>query len=99
GHHTRVGLAQALIESPDLLILDEPPNHLDFDSIEWLEKRLAQYQGALLIVTHDRYFLDRVANQIFELDGGQLYSYNGNYEQFLTQKADRLEREQQAEIG
>lgn len=96
GQQKRVGLAQALIESPDLLILDEPTNHLDFDSIEWLEKRLAQYQGALLIVTHDRYFLDRVANQIFELDGGQLYSYNGNYEQFLTQKADRLEREQQA---
>lgn len=96
GQQKRVGLAQALIESPDLLILDEPTNHLDFDSIEWLEKRLAQYQGALLIVTHDRYFLDRVANQIFELDGGQLYTYAGNYEQFLTQKADRLEREQQA---
>ena len=96
GQQKRVGLAQALIESPDLLILDEPANHLDFDSIEWLEKRLAQYKGALLIVTHDRYFLDRVANQIFELDAGQLYTYTGNYEQFLTQKADRIEREQQA---
>ena len=96
GQQKRVGLAQALIESPDLLILDEPTNHLDFDSIEWLEKRLAQYKGALLIVTHDRYFLDRVANQIFELDAGQLYTYTGNYEQFLTQKADRIEREQQA---
>lgn len=96
GQQKRVGLAQALIEIPDLLILDEPTNHLDFDSIEWLEKRLAQYKGALLIVTHDRYFLDRVANQIFELDAGQLYTYTGNYEQFLTQKADRIEREQQA---
>lgn len=93
GQKKRVGLAQVLIQSPDLLILDEPTNHLDFDSIEWLEKYLSNYQGALLVVTHDRYFLDQVATQIMELSYGNLYSYQGNYEDYVQQKAERLERE------
>lgn len=90
GQRKRVGLAQVLIEAPDLLLLDEPTNHLDFDSIEWLEKYLADYKGAVLTVTHDRYFLDSVANCIFELSFGQLYEYTGNYQQFVVAKAERV---------
>ncbi|MCP0886154.1 ABC-F family ATP-binding cassette domain-containing protein [Ligilactobacillus sp. WILCCON 0076] len=91
GQKKRVGLAQVLIQAPDLLVLDEPTNHLDFDSIAWLEDYLASYKGALLIVTHDRYFLDQVATQIFELSFGKLYQYTGNYESFVEQKAQRVE--------
>ncbi|MFD0897566.1 ABC-F family ATP-binding cassette domain-containing protein [Loigolactobacillus binensis] len=87
GQQKRVGLAQVLIESPDLLILDEPTNHLDFASIAWLEDYLASYKGALLVVTHDRYFLDRVTNQIYELAFGQLAAYSGNFEDYLRQSA------------
>lgn len=90
GQRKRVGLAQVLIEAPDLLLLDEPTNHLDFDSIEWLEKYLVDYKGAVLTVTHDRYFLDSVANRIFELSFGQLYEYTGNYQQFVVAKAERV---------
>ncbi len=90
GQRKRVGLAQVLIEAPDLLLLDEPTNHLDFDSIEWLEKYLADYKGAVVTVTHDRYFLDSVANRIFELSFGQLYEYTGNYQQFVVAKAERV---------
>lgn len=97
GQVKRVGLAQVLIQAPDLLILDEPTNHLDFDSIAWLEKYLATYKGALLVVTHDRYFLDMIANQIIELSFGKLYFYTGNYQDFVTQKAKRVERELTAE--
>ena len=86
-------MAQVLIQAPDLLILDEPTNHLDFDSISWLEKYLASYKGALLVVTHDRYFLDQVATQIMELSFGTLYAYEGNYEDYVRQKAERVERE------
>lgn len=93
GQKKRVALAQVLIQAPDLLILDEPTNHLDFDSIKWLEDYLSRYQGALLLVTHDRYFLDRVTNRIFELDKGSLYSYKGNYAAFLEAKAVREENE------
>ncbi|NMD72475.1 ABC-F family ATP-binding cassette domain-containing protein [Bacillus sp. DNRA2] len=93
GQKKRVALAQVLIQAPDLLILDEPTNHLDFDSIKWLEDYLSRYQGALLLVTHDRYFLDRVTNRIFELDRGNLYSYKGNYAAFLEAKAVREENE------
>ncbi|WP_225047282.1 ABC-F family ATP-binding cassette domain-containing protein [Lacticaseibacillus kribbianus] len=89
GQQKRVGLAQVLIESPDLLILDEPTNHLDFDSIDWLEAYLSRYKGALLVVTHDRYFLDRVANSIWELDAGSLFKYAGNYEAYVQQKAEQ----------
>jgi ATPase components of ABC transporters with duplicated ATPase domains len=79
------------------LILDEPTNHLDFDSIDWLEDYLKNYQGALLIVTHDRYFLDHVANQIYELSFGKLYTYQGNYEDSVRQKAERQEKALQKE--
>lgn len=93
GQKKRVALAQVLIQAPDLLILDEPTNHLDYESVKWLEDYLSRYQGALLLVTHDRYFLDRVTNRIFELDGGSLYSYKGNYAAFLEAKALREENE------
>ncbi|MFO1444710.1 ABC-F family ATP-binding cassette domain-containing protein [Bacillus sp. Bva_UNVM-123] len=93
GQKKRVALAQSLIQSADLLILDEPTNHLDFESVKWLEEYLSRYQGALLLVTHDRYFLDRVTNRMFELDGGKLYSYKGNYGAFLEAKAIREENE------
>ncbi len=89
GQKKRVAIAKALIQQADLLILDEPTNHLDNETIEWLEGFLAQYKGALLLVTHDRYFLNRVTNYIFELDGGSLYTYQGNYEIFLEKKAER----------
>lgn len=93
GQKKRVALAQVLIQSPDLLILDEPTNHLDFESVKWLEDYLSRYTGALLLVTHDRYFLDRVTNRMFELEGGKLYSYKGNYADFLEAKAIREENE------
>ncbi|RIW33068.1 ABC transporter ATP-binding protein [Bacillus salacetis] len=95
GQKKRVALAQVLIETPDLLILDEPTNHLDYQSIKWLEDYLSKYQGAVLLVTHDRYFLDRVTNRIFELDGGNLYSYKGNYQAFIESKAERNVQEKQ----
>lgn len=97
GQRKRVGLAQVLIQAPDLLLLDEPTNHLDFDSIAWLEKYLAEYKGAVMTVTHDRYFLDRVTNRIFELSFGKLYIYQGNYERYVTAKAERVEAEKTAE--
>ncbi|ETI68457.1 ABC-F family ATP-binding cassette domain-containing protein [Neobacillus vireti] len=93
GQKKRVALAQVLIAEPDLLILDEPTNHLDFDSVKWLEDYLSRYNGSILLVTHDRYFLDRVANRMFELDGGHLYSYKGNYAAFIEAKAIREENE------
>src|SRR5699024_9716986 len=94
GQKKRVAIAKALIQPADLLILDEPTNHLDHEAVEWLENHLASYPGALLLVTHDRYFLNRVTNRIFELDQGELYTYEGNYELFLEMKAEReaLER-------
>ena len=94
GQKKRVALAGALITPSDLLILDEPTNHLDAESIEWLEEYLNARKGALLMITHDRYFLDRVANRIIELDRGNLYSYPGNYTAFLEKKIERLETEQ-----
>ena len=93
GQKKRVALAQVLIQSPDLLILDEPTNHLDYESVKWLEEYLSRYHGSILLVTHDRYFLDRVTNRVFELDGGNLYSYKGNYSAFLEAKALREENE------
>lgn len=93
GQKKRVSLAQVLIQEADLLILDEPTNHLDYDSVKWLEEYLSRYSGALLLVTHDRYFLDRVTNRMFELEGGKLYSYKGNYAAFLEAKAIREENE------
>ncbi|WP_281164963.1 ABC-F family ATP-binding cassette domain-containing protein [Liquorilactobacillus sicerae] len=90
GQVKRVGLAQVLIQDPDLLILDEPTNHLDFSSIDWLEEYLAGFKGALLVVTHDRYFLNHVAQKILELDYGELYIYEGNYQAYVSQKAERV---------
>lgn len=94
GQKKRAALAQVLIQEPDLLILDEPTNHLDFQMIKWLEDYLAGYRGALLMVTHDRYFLDRVSNEIVELENGLLHSYPGNYQKYLELKAEREEIEQ-----
>lgn len=89
GQIKRVALAQVLIDAPDLLLLDEPTNHLDYDAIQWLESYLKSYTGSLLMVTHDRYFLDRVTNRIFELSFDNLYEYHGNYEAYLVEKAER----------
>lgn len=93
GQKKRVALSRALITPCDLLILDEPTNHLDADSIEWLENYLNSRKGALLMITHDRYFLDRVSNRTIELDRGNLYVYEGNYTKFLEKKQERIERE------
>jgi ATP-binding cassette subfamily F protein uup len=97
GQKKRVAMARVLIEEPDFLIMDEPTNHLDLETIEWLENLLASQNTTLLLVTHDRYFLDRVANQIVELDNGKLYTYKGNYSYFLEKKAER-EQQTLAEI-
>ena len=94
GQRKRVALAKALIEKPDLLILDEPTNHLDLATIEWLENYLSAQNMALLLVTHDRYFLERVTNQIIELDQGQIFRYQGNYAYFLEKKAERIAQQQ-----
>lgn len=96
GQKKRVGLAQVLIQAPDLLILDEPTNHLDFETITWLEKYLSNYKGSLLLVTHDRYFLDRVVNRMIELAHGKITTYTGNYEVYVKERAERmLEMEKQ----
>lgn len=93
GEKKRVAIARLLINNPDILIMDEPTNHLDINMIEWLENYLSTDNTTLLMVTHDRYFLDNVTNEILELEGGQLYRYNGNYEYFLEKKQERIERE------
>ncbi len=93
GERRRVALARALIGRPELLALDEPTNHLDAATVEWLEERLRTHRGALLLVTHDRYFLDRVVTRILELDRGQLRSYEGGYTAFLEKQAERLSNE------
>ena len=93
GQKKRVALAAALIRPVDLLLLDEPTNHIDAATIAWLEDRLAHYRGALMMVTHDRYFLDRVCTRIAELDGGGLYMHDGNFSYYLEQKAARLDME------
>ena len=91
GERRRVALCKLLLEKPDLLLLDEPTNHLDAESVLWLEKHLAKYPGAVLAVTHDRYFLDNVAEWILELDRGRAYPYEGNYSTYLEKKRERLE--------
>ncbi|MBK0421493.1 energy-dependent translational throttle protein EttA [Leucobacter sp. CSA2] len=91
GEKRRVALCKLLLEKPDLLLLDEPTNHLDAESVLWLEQHLAKYPGAVMAVTHDRYFLDHVATWICEVDRGRLYPYEGNYSTYLEQKAARLE--------
>jgi len=89
GQKTRICLAKALMREPDFLFLDEPTNHLDIERIEWLEKFLQSYHGGVLIISHDRFFLDRVATRILELDGGQITSYEGNYTYYMRVKNDR----------
>ncbi|WP_311519911.1 energy-dependent translational throttle protein EttA [uncultured Actinomyces sp.] len=91
GERRRVALCRLLLEAPDLLLLDEPTNHLDAESVLWLEQHLASYQGAVIAVTHDRYFLDHVAQWIAEVDRGRLYPYEGNYTTYLETKKDRLQ--------
>jgi ATP-binding cassette ChvD family protein len=91
GERRRVALCKLLLEKPDLLLLDEPTNHLDAESVLWLEQHLAKYPGAVLAVTHDRYFLDNVAEWILELDRGRAYPYEGNYSTYLEKKQERLE--------
>ncbi|MEO1178691.1 MAG: ATP-binding cassette domain-containing protein, partial [Pseudomonadota bacterium] len=93
GQRKRVALAKLVIDEPDLIVMDEPTNHLDLDMIEWLEEWLQQSKITLLMVTHDRYFLERVCNTIIELEGGNLYRYQGNYSDYLTKKATRHEVE------
>lgn len=97
GERRRVALCRLLLEAPDLLLLDEPTNHLDAESVLWLEQFLKRYEGAVLAVTHDRYFLDNVAEWICEVDRGHLYPYKGNYSTYLETKAARLEAQGQQE--
>lgn len=91
GQKKRVGLAKVLIDNPDFLILDEPTNHLDIEMTEWLEECLGKSSATLLMVTHDRYFLDRVCNQIIEIDDSSLFSYDGNYAYYVEKRAERIE--------
>ena len=94
GEKTRLAMAKLLLQEPELLILDEPTNHLDFKTLKWLEDYLLTYSGAILAVSHDRYFLDKIVGHIYELERGKLFSYVGNYSKYLPQKAMRREREQ-----
>ena len=91
GERRRVALCKLLLQAPDLLLLDEPTNHLDAESVLWLEQHLKQYKGAVIVITHDRYFLDHVAGWIAEVDRGHLYPYEGNYSTYLEKKQERLE--------
>ncbi|MCZ4148354.1 energy-dependent translational throttle protein EttA, partial [Escherichia coli] len=91
GERRRVALCKLLLQKPDLLLLDEPTNHLDAESVLWLEQHLASYPGAVLAVTHDRYFLDHVAEWICEVDRGRLHPYEGNYSTYLEKKRERME--------
>jgi len=89
GYRKRIALATALMSDPDLLLMDEPTNHLDAESVEWLQDYLGQFRGALVLITHDRYFLDNVTNRIIEIDRADLYAYTGNYAYYLEKKADQ----------
>jgi ATP-binding cassette subfamily F protein uup len=97
GERRRVALARALLGKADVLALDEPTNHLDATTVEWLEGRLAGWPGALIVVTHDRYFLDRVATRILEVDRGKVYGYDGDYAEFILHQAERLAAESESE--
>jgi len=97
GERRRVALGHALLGTSEVLVLDEPTNHLDTPTVEWLETRLAAWPGALIVVTHDRYFLDRVATRILEVDRGKVYAYEGDYAEFLLKQAERLSTEAEAE--
>ncbi len=99
GEKRRIALTRLLIQKPDILLLDEPTNHLDAASVEWLENHLKEYAGAVLMITHDRYFLDNVVGWILELDRGRYFPYEGNYSTYLEKKAKRLEQEDREESG
>jgi ATP-binding cassette ChvD family protein len=99
GERRRVALTRLLLEKPDILLLDEPTNHLDAESVQWLEKHLVDYAGNVILVTHDRYFLDNVVNWVLELDRGRYYIYESNYSGYLEKKAKRLEQEEREEQG
>ncbi len=99
GERRRVALCRLLLRAPDLLLLDEPTNHLDAESVAWLERHLAEYEGTIVAVTHDRYFLDNVAGWILELDRGEGIPYEGNYSSWLEQKQARLAAEERTEKG
>jgi ATP-binding cassette ChvD family protein len=99
GEKRRVALTRLLIQKPSILLLDEPTNHLDAESVQWLENHLKEYAGAVLMITHDRYFLDNVVEWILELDRGTYYPYEGNYSTYLEKKAKRLEQESREESG
>jgi ATP-binding cassette ChvD family protein len=99
GEKRRVALTRLLIQKPSILLLDEPTNHLDAESVQWLENHLKEYGGAVLMITHDRYFLDNVVEWILELDRGSYYPYEGNYSTYLEKKAKRLEQESREESG
>jgi ATPase subunit of ABC transporter with duplicated ATPase domains len=94
-----VALARLLLQKPDILLLDEPTNHLDAESVDWLEQHLARYEGTVIAVTHDRYFLDNAAQWILELDRGHGIPYEGNYTSWLEQKDARLEQEAKSEAA
>ena len=99
GEKRRVALCKLLLEKPDILLLDEPTNHLDAESVQWLENYLKEYTGNVILVTHDRYFLDNVVNWVLELDRGRYYTYEANYSGYLEKKAKRLEQEEREEQG
>jgi ATP-binding cassette ChvD family protein len=99
GERRRVALCKLLLEKPDILLLDEPTNHLDAESVSWLENYLKEYAGNVILVTHDRYFLDNVVNWVLELDRGRYYTYESNYSGYLEKKAKRLEQEEREEAG
>jgi ATP-binding cassette ChvD family protein len=99
GEKRRVALTKLLLEKPDILLLDEPTNHLDAESVQWLEKHLVDYAGNVILVTHDRYFLDNVVNWVLELDRGRYYTYESNYSGYLEKKAKRLQQEEREEEG
>ena len=99
GEKRRIALTRLLIQKPDILLLDEPTNHLDAESVEWLENHLKEYAGAVLMITHDRYFLDNVVGWILELDRGKYFPYEGNYSTYLETKSKRLAQEEREESG
>ena len=97
GERRRVALCKLLLEKPDLLLLDEPTNHLDAESVAWLEHTLHDYAGTVMVVTHDRYFLDNVTGWILEIERGRGYPFEGNYSSWLEQKRKRLQQEEKEE--
>src|SRR5690606_24725551 len=98
GSRRRASLGRALISEPDLLMLDEPTNHLDIPTIEWLEKMINDFRGAVLVITHDRQFLQRISNRIIELDRGHIRSWDGDYESFLVFRDQQLAAEEKANM-